>query len=367
MRTAPTPPATGCSRSRPRRTCVSRRRDRGGAEAVEQALEVARLIMQNAEHVTPALQPRALEERWILARLDAARTEVEEAWGRFDFATATSVLYHVTFDDFCDWYAEAVKPRLHGRDVDAVATALASLERLLALLHPVLPHVTEEIWSHLPNRASRLIVSPWPDADDRFAADLGALDRVQEAAAMFRRSGVQVELGSDDERRVFAAVVRPERRPATGDATAELERLRNEIERAEKMLANERFVQNAPADGSRGGAREACTLPSRARGARRRRQLSSGEAARSGRECPPASPHTRRRGAGAAALPDAAGRWRCRPQEAPGSSGSRRSVPGPSTASGSSACRCCWPTSAILNASTRRSTSSARTANRPRR
>jgi valyl-tRNA synthetase len=209
---------------------------------------VARLILQHSEYVTPALQARALEERWILARLDAARVDVEAAWGRFDFATATSVLYHVTFDDFCDWYAEAVKPRLHDRDVDAIATALASLERLLALLHPVLPHVTEEIWSHLPNRASHLIVSPWPDADDRFAADLGALDRVQEAAAMFRRSGVQVELGSEDERRVFAAVVRPERRPATGDAAAELERLRNEVGRAEKMLANERFVQQAPAD-----------------------------------------------------------------------------------------------------------------------
>jgi valyl-tRNA synthetase len=65
---------------------------------------------------------------------------------------------------------------------------------------------------------------------------------------MFRRSGVQVELGSDDERRVFAAVVRPERQHAAGDTTAELERLRKEIERAEKMLANARFVENAPAE-----------------------------------------------------------------------------------------------------------------------
>jgi valyl-tRNA synthetase len=121
------------------------------------------------------------------------------------------VLYHLTFDDFCDWYAEAIKPRLYGGDEDARATALHALERLLALLHPVMPHVTEEIWTQLPERHARLIVSPWPEPDERFAADAGALDRVQEAAQIFRRSGVQAELGSDDERRIFAAVVRPER------------------------------------------------------------------------------------------------------------------------------------------------------------
>ena len=207
---------------------------------------VARLILQNAEGVTSALEPRDLEERWILARIDAARAEVEDAWARFDFAESTATLYHLTFDDFCDWYAEAIKPRLYDRDPSAVATALAALERLLVLLHPVLPHVTEEIWSNIPARESRLIVSHWPDPDKRFAADSAALDRMQEAAQIFRRSGVQVELGSDEERRIFAAVVRPERVQSDGNRDAEVERLRKEVARAEGMLANERFVANAP-------------------------------------------------------------------------------------------------------------------------
>ncbi len=218
-----------------------------GRKLANKLWNVARLILQSANHVTPALQPRSLEERWIVARIDAARTEVEQCWGRFDFASATGVLYHLTFDDFCDWYAEAIKPRLYDHDVDAVATALAVLERLLALLHPVMPHVTEEIWSHLPNRKGRLIVSHWPDPDERFGDDLHALDHVQEAAVMFRRSGVQIELGSADEERIFAVVVRPERQRVDGDATAEIERLRKEIARSESMLANDRFVENAPA------------------------------------------------------------------------------------------------------------------------
>jgi valyl-tRNA synthetase len=219
-----------------------------GRKLANKLWNVARLILQQAEDVEPALHPSALEEHWILARLDAAREAVEEAWSRFDFAAATNVLYHLTFDDFCDWYAEAAKARLYDGDEDARATALAALERLLALLHPLMPHVTEEIWSHLPDRRARLVVSPWPEPDASHADWLGALDPVQEAARVFRRSGVRVELAGDEQQRVFAAVVRPERHRAAGDADAERERLRKEIARAEGMLANERFVANAPAD-----------------------------------------------------------------------------------------------------------------------
>ncbi len=219
-----------------------------GRKLANKLWNVGRLVLQQAEGVEPARRPASLEERWILARLDAARAALEDDWARFDFAAATGVLYHLTFDDFCDWYAEAVKPRLYDGDEDCRATALAALEALLSLLHPLMPHVTEEIWSHLPAREGRLIVSPWPEPDPTHAEALGALDRVQEAAQVFRRSGVQVELGSDEERRIFAAVVRPERRQAAGDVEAERARLAKEIARAEGMLANERFVANAPAD-----------------------------------------------------------------------------------------------------------------------
>jgi len=217
-----------------------------GRKLANKLWNVSRLILQNAEGVAPALDPTAVEERWILARIDAARAEIESAWSAFDFATATNVLYHLTFDDFCDWYAEAVKPRLYDHDPTACATALAALERLLTLLHPVMPHVTEEIWSYLPGPRPRLIVSAWPAPDDRYADDAAALTRVQEAAVTFRRSGVQVALASDDERRVFAAVVRPERQKQPGDAAPEIARLQKEIARAKAMLANERFVGSAP-------------------------------------------------------------------------------------------------------------------------
>jgi valyl-tRNA synthetase len=218
-----------------------------GRRLANKLWNVSRLILANTGGVEADLRPRELEERWILARLDATRAQLEETWSRFEFASAVSALYHLTFDDFCDWYAEAIKPRLYDGDDDAQATALAALERLLLLLHPVMPHVTEEIWSQLPARASRLLVAPWPEEDARFAAEAGALTRVQEAAEMFRRSGVRPKL-EGDEARIFEAVVRPERVKADGDVAAEIERLQKEISRAEGMLANERFVERAPAD-----------------------------------------------------------------------------------------------------------------------
>jgi valyl-tRNA synthetase len=220
-----------------------------GRRLANKLWNVARLILQHAAEVTPAARPASVEERWILTRLDETQARIEEHWSRFEFAAGASELYHLIFDDFCDWYAEAIKPRLYAGDSDAAATALAALERLLALLHPVMPHVTEEIWSHLPERTARLIVSPWPEAAAESVAEPGALDAVQEAARIFRRSGVRVELASEDERRIFDAVVRPGA-AAGGDGNLEAERIRlqAEIARGEEKLANERFVEKAPAE-----------------------------------------------------------------------------------------------------------------------
>ena len=211
-----------------------------GRRLANKLWNVSRLLLQHS--VEPDARPREVEERWILARLDATRAELEQTWAAFDFSHSVQALYRLTFDDFCDWYAEAIKPRLREGDEDAAATALAALERLLALLHPVMPHVTEEIWSQF--HESRLTISPWPEPDRAHVADADALRPVQEAAAMFRRSGVVVELAGD-EKRIFDAVVRPERAKVNGNAAAEIERLRGEVERGERMLANEKFVSNA--------------------------------------------------------------------------------------------------------------------------
>ena len=217
-----------------------------GRKLANKLWNVSRLLLADVGEYEPELRPQALEERWIIARLDAAQAQIDDHLANFELSQATNVLYHVTFDDFCDWYAEAIKPRLYDADEDARATALANLERLLKLLHPVMPHVTEEIWSNLPARETRLIVAPWPELREAGADAQEEFAPIRTAAEVFRRAGVRAPLNEEQER-IFEAVVKPERVKADGgNVDAELERLRGEVARAEGMLANERFVRNAP-------------------------------------------------------------------------------------------------------------------------
>src|SRR6185437_15449523 len=105
-----------------------------GRRLANKLWNASRLLLMGGE-TEPALRPSSLEERWILARIDATRAELERDLDAFDFAHAAERLYHLTFDDFCDWYLESIKPRLAEPDVRA--TAFAALERLLKLLHPI--------------------------------------------------------------------------------------------------------------------------------------------------------------------------------------------------------------------------------------
>jgi valyl-tRNA synthetase len=216
-----------------------------GRKLANKLWNVARLILAQARGSTPDRAARDVEEHWILARLHETRREVEDAFGAFEFATAVDRLYHLTFDDFCDWYAEAIKPRLYAGDESAQSTALYALGYLLKILHPVMPHVTEEIWSQFHD--DRLMVSRWPKEDYGVLMAAHELDRVQQAARIFRRSGVLVDL-QGDEGRIFEAVVRPDRVKADGNVEVERARLLGEIERAEKMLGNAGFTEKAPAE-----------------------------------------------------------------------------------------------------------------------
>jgi valyl-tRNA synthetase len=110
-----------------------------------------------------------LADRWILARLARAARETTEHLEKFRLNDAVGTPYHFLWDDFADWYLEEIKPRLRGEvpggDV-ARAVAAHTFDRVLRLLHPVMPFITEELYRRLPGHAGdSIMIAPWPGAD----------------------------------------------------------------------------------------------------------------------------------------------------------------------------------------------------------
>src|SRR5450755_3049059 len=96
------------------------------------------------------VRPAAVEDRWILSRLERTRAEVHRRIDSYDFSHAALRLYGFVYGELCDWYLELVKPRLRAGDPQLAATLLHVLTETVALAHPIIPFVTEEIYSHIP-------------------------------------------------------------------------------------------------------------------------------------------------------------------------------------------------------------------------
>ena len=110
---------------------------------------------------------RRTVNRWIVGEMAGLRRRLDEAMAGYRFDEAAQALYRVAWNVFCDWYLEFTKPILAGDDEAAAAetrrTAGWALDRLLVMLHPVMPFVTEELWQRLDeNRPTRLIACRWP-------------------------------------------------------------------------------------------------------------------------------------------------------------------------------------------------------------
>jgi valyl-tRNA synthetase len=281
---------------------------RYSAERVGQGLDLAnklwnasRLILLGAqEGVEPSPDhAETVEDRWILSRLERVTARADELIGRFELSAAALDLYEVFWSELCDWYLELAKPRLYAESGDRTAvsaTLLFALDRMLRLLHPLMPHVTEEVWSFMPGKRGLLAVAEWPASDaagidPEAEAQVGrAIEAITELRRWREQAGVKpsavlpARLEASGYEETAGGVARLARleltAPASGngsdaDAAAEVpiaggsvallasdeldpaeaqrrfaarrEQLGGEIERLEAKLANERFVERAPA------------------------------------------------------------------------------------------------------------------------
>ena len=282
----------------------------------------ARFMFMNVDRVEPGLRPgdgrgvrpytvEALEDRWIVSRLNRVTADVNDALQSYRFHEAANRIYDFFWGEFCDWYLELIKPRLQfeeGADMSAARTACGNLVNLfdsaLRLLHPVMPFITEEIWQAMYEGkapAKSIALMAYPQADEKqvdlaaetqmailqdlivnvrnLRAELkvepkvkvaievfahepeiramieqnrGAVERLANAETItFVESSLAKHAGARSTARFDVHVVY-ERKI---DAAAECERLRKELEKLEKgigsgqrQLGNDQFLTKAPAN-----------------------------------------------------------------------------------------------------------------------
>ncbi|MCK4533808.1 class I tRNA ligase family protein, partial [bacterium] len=112
-----------------------------------------------------------LMDQWILYKYDALVCEVNKAFKEHKISEAARELYTFIWNIYCDWYLEMVKPRLYtGTDEDKIIAhtiLITILERILRLIHPIMPFITEEIWQMLPSKKGEsIMIAKWPEENE---------------------------------------------------------------------------------------------------------------------------------------------------------------------------------------------------------
>jgi valyl-tRNA synthetase len=172
-----------------------------------------RFALLNGAHVgaLPPVADLSAPDRWILSRLNATAAAVDAFYEDFQFAKLSEALFHFVWDEFCDWYVELAKSPLAAGGAAAERTRLVLghvLDTVLRLLHPLIPFVTEKLWTTLTGEES-VVIANWPRADDSLvdAAAETAVDEIQRLVTEVRR--FRSDQGLKPRQRVTARLVGP--------------------------------------------------------------------------------------------------------------------------------------------------------------
>ena len=153
-----------------------------------------RFAMMNGatiEGPLPPVESLSAIDKWILSRLSETTTEYTALLESYEFARACEVIYHFAWDDLCDWYLELSKEAFASGSAAASQRVLGYvLDSLFKLLHPVMPFITEELWTTLTG-GETLVTNTWPKADashldPKSATLVGELQKVITEVRRFR-------------------------------------------------------------------------------------------------------------------------------------------------------------------------------------
>ncbi|MCR1935328.1 valine--tRNA ligase [Clostridium tepidum] len=245
-----------------------------------------------------------IADKWILSRLNTVVKEVTENIEKFELGIASQKIYDFIWGEFCDWYIELVKPVLYGENEKSKGIAFNVLHKVLEtslqLLHPIMPFITEEIYTYLYTEYESIVISKWPEYDEILKDEKSEKDmeyiieaiksirnvRTEMNVPPSRKAKLMIYLTENEAERSFkegevyfeklasASEVSFLENKETSDKNVsvvtrgaeifipllelvdiekemerlnkEKEKLEKEIDRVEKKLANEKFVSKAP-------------------------------------------------------------------------------------------------------------------------
>lgn len=283
----------------------------GNRNYANKVWNAAKFVLMNLEDYDPAFVPSreelTLADRWILETLARTEESVSANLDKYELGEAAGSIYEFSWNDFCDWYIETAKARLYGDQAEDKKVAqyvlVYTLTRMLALLHPFMPFITEHIWQHLPHEGKTLARASWPcpDGNLRFPQEKEQMERLMDAIKAVRNMRAEEHVNPGKLCRIHLVPLRgdlgecaethkiyfeklahaesvdvlPEGAPKPENALAsvvsgmevymelkglidtvkenarlmkEQETVKKEIDRLAKKLGNPKFLEKAPAD-----------------------------------------------------------------------------------------------------------------------
>jgi len=131
-----------------------------------------RFVLMNIEGSVDKPESFKSVDKWLLSRLYHTEQAVKVAYDGYDIQSACQALYRFFWSELCDWYIEASKPRLNNPSDKSTPqwVLLHCLDAFLRMMHPVMPHITEELYSHLPiaGKADFIMSASWPEISSEF-------------------------------------------------------------------------------------------------------------------------------------------------------------------------------------------------------
>lgn len=152
-----------------------------------------------------------LEDKWILSTLNTLCKEVTDNLDKFELGIAVQKLYDFIWDCYCDWYIELAKSRLNSDDEQSAQNArqvlLYVLDKILKLLHPFMPFITEEIWQTLPHEGETIMLTEYPKFSDslNFTSEAAQMQVIMEAITAIRTRRNEMNVPPSKKAKYFIA------------------------------------------------------------------------------------------------------------------------------------------------------------------